>query len=83
MNTRHHPDNATIMAYAAGTLDEAFAVLVSCHLEVCKTCRDQLAAANELGGSMLSDVVDTVEPDAGSFGRLLEKISTATIDETS
>ncbi len=79
MKTLHHPDDSTLMAYAAGTLDEAFAVLVSCHLEVCKECREKFAAANEIGGSVLSDSVEKVEPDAGSFGRLLEKISTSPV----
>lgn len=75
MNIKHHPDNATIVAYAAGTLPEAHAVLVSCHIEVCADCRSQLQAAEALGGAMLCEEVDTTAPLDGSFGRLLEKIS--------
>ena len=75
MNIKHHPDAATIVAYASGTLDEAFAVLVSCHLETCSHCRAQVDTANQLGGTVLDEITDIVEPDAGSFGRLLERIS--------
>lgn len=81
MNIKHHPDEATIVAYASGTLDEAFAVLVSCHLESCSECRDRLATANSVGGAALADMVETIEPDAGSFGRLLERISISQPEE--
>ncbi len=75
MNIKHHPDEATIMAYAAGSLEEAHAVLVSCHLEVCAHCRSLLQSAEALGGAILCEEIDDSVPDEGSFGRLLEKIS--------
>lgn len=81
MSIKHHPDDATIIAYASGTLDEAFAVLISCHLETCPDCHDRLATANTVGGAVLADMTDTIEPDAGSFGRLLERISISPSDE--
>ena len=74
MNIKHHPDDASIMAYAAGTLDEAFAVLVSCHLEKCAHCRETLKTAELVGGAMLENSEDAIVSD-GSFGRLLEKIN--------
>ncbi len=74
MNIKHHPDDASIMAYAAGTLDEAFAVLVSCHLETCAHCRETLKTAELIGGAMLEGSEDVNVSD-GSFGRLLEKIN--------
>lgn len=74
MTIKHHPDEATIMAYAAGTLDEAFAVLVSCHLEKCAHCREVLKTAELIGGSAL-ETTEEASIDHGSFGRLLEKIS--------
>ena len=75
MNTRHHPDEATIVAYASGTLDEGFAVVVSCHLEVCAECRSRLRTAEALGGAMMCDETETVAVSDGAFGRLLEKMS--------
>ena len=76
MNTTHHPDEATLMEYAAGTLDEAFAVTVSCHLEICPDCRKAVRAAEAMGGAMLCEQVGAPVAE-GSFGRLLEKISAA------
>lgn len=74
MNIKHHPDEATIVAYAAGTLDEAFAVLVSCHLETCSHCREVLKTAEMIGGATLETTEDAAVAD-GSFGHLLERIS--------
>lgn len=74
MSIKHHPDESTLLAYAAGTLDEAFAVLVSCHLETCSGCRSRLKTAEQMGGAAL-ECVEESPVDQGSFGRLLEKIS--------
>ncbi len=74
MKIKHHPDDATILAYAAGTLDEGFAVLVSCHLETCPHCRQSLKTAEMIGGAALESTEEAAIAD-GSFGRLLERIS--------
>lgn len=81
MSINHHPDKSTIMAYAAGTLDEAFAVVVSCHLEACEVCRDALKTSELIGGAALDDCEEALI-DAGSFGRLLEKIDAKQVAET-
>ena len=77
MNITHHPDPATIAAYASGTLDEAFAVLISCHLEICADCREKYAEATAVGGALLETMDDCAPINEGSYGRLLEKISVA------
>ena len=77
MTIAHHPDMATLIEYAAGTLDEAFAVTVSCHLEVCDQCRKSVRSAAALGGSFLCEETGVEPLGEGSFGRLLEKISAA------
>lgn len=74
MNIKHHPDDSTIMAYAAGTLDEAFAILTSCHLEACSSCREKLRTFELIGGAALEDTEDAPVSD-GAFGRVLERIS--------
>lgn len=74
MKIKHHPDEATIMAYAAGTLDEAFSVLVSCHLEVCSQCRQTLRTFQDIGGAGL-ETMPEARLDEGSLGRALETIS--------
>ena len=45
MKIDHHPDDATFMAYAAGTLSEGFSLVVAAHLEYCLRCRNNLAKA--------------------------------------
>lgn len=74
MNINHHPDETTLISYAAGTLDEAFAVIVSCHLQICETCRETVRTAELIGGTHLEQS-EEVPLSQGSFGRLLEKIS--------
>ena len=54
------------MAYAAGTLDEAFSVLVSCHIEVCEHCQEVLKTAEQIGGANL-DKVTEAQLDEGSL----------------
>jgi putative transcriptional regulator len=49
----HHLDDSTLLAYAAGTLDEAFSVVAAAHVTVCPACRSALHAAEALGGELL------------------------------
>ena len=73
MSASFHPDPATLMAYAAGTLDEAFAVVVSCHLETCDQCAQEVRDLERLGGASLDNSSEARLSD-GAFGRVLEKI---------
>ena len=77
MTSKHHPDDATLMAYAAGSLDEAFAVVVSCHLETCPECRKAVRLAEAIGGNELENGSEKAEVSEGAFGRLLECIAVA------
>lgn len=52
----HHPSDATLTAYAAGTLPEALALVVSTHLSFCPACRPVVATAEMVGGAMLEDL---------------------------
>ena len=49
----HHLDDATIIAYAAGTLGEAHGFAVATHLAYCDACRSAVRQAENLGGSLL------------------------------
>jgi putative transcriptional regulator len=59
----HHLDDATILAYAAGTLDEAFNVVVASHIAWCKTCREASQQAALIGGEVLGSLEDTAVSD--------------------
>jgi putative transcriptional regulator len=53
VNITHHLDDATILAYAAGTLGEAHGFAVATHLAYCSTCRASVRQAESYGGELL------------------------------
>lgn len=53
MKPNHHLDDATLLSYSAGALPTALAVVASSHLERCKTCREQLRDADQIGGALM------------------------------
>ncbi len=56
MNISHHFDDATLMAYSAGTLPQGMALLVACHLHWCEHCRGRVDETNAVGGALLNDI---------------------------
>lgn len=55
MKITHHLDDATLVAYAAGTLGEAHSVVVAAHAALCPTCREAIRAAERVGGFLLEE----------------------------
>jgi len=53
LKPNHHLDDSTLLAYAAGTLDEAFSVVAAAHVAVCPACRNAVRAAEAVGGELL------------------------------
>jgi putative transcriptional regulator len=69
----HHPTDATLLEYAAGTLPEALAVVAAVHIAQCTVCRQVLATLEATGGTLLEDVPPVpLEPSA--FDRLLARL---------
>lgn len=60
---KHHLTDALLMGYAAGTLPEAFNLVVATHISMCDTCRAALAEYDAVGGEVMLDVepVDLAE----------------------
>lgn len=54
----YHPDDMTLMNYAAGSLSIPQALAVSMHLCFCHECRDLVKNFNHLGGALL----ETIKP---------------------
>ena len=52
---KHHLNDAVLMAYSAGTLPEAFNLMVAAHLSLCDACRAQAESFDALGGEILDD----------------------------
>lgn len=53
MKISHHFDDATLMAYSAGTLPQGMALLVACHLHWCAHCRQRARSTDAIGGALL------------------------------
>lgn len=60
---KHHLTEPLLMGYAAGTLPEAFNLVVATHISMCDTCRAALAEYDAVGGEVMMDVapVDVAE----------------------
>ena len=78
MTIAHHLDDATILAYAAGTLGEALSVAAACHISMCPECRTAVRKAEALGGEILDDLQVSAVSDvcrAATLGRLNDKVA--------
>jgi putative transcriptional regulator len=54
-NVKHHLTDSLLMAYSAGTLPEAFNLIVAAHISLCDECRAQLASFDSVGGALLEE----------------------------
>lgn len=77
MNVKHHLDEATVMAFAAGTLPTPIALVVSAHLSLCPSCRKRVRAAEAIGSAMLEET-KPVGLSAGSVNNLFERLEAET-----
>jgi putative transcriptional regulator len=68
-----HPDPEVVLAYAAGTLDEASSVLVATHLALCPRCRRDAARLDAVGGA-LADGLEPVPLSAGALEATLARL---------
>lgn len=59
MRPAHHLDHSTVLAYAAGTLDEAFNVVIASHLAMCPDCRAAVRAAEAVGGELIGNLPES------------------------
>lgn len=76
MNIHHHLQPETLMAYAAGTLPAAMALVVGCHIEGCARCRHELQSAESIGGQVLESL--PAKPlTEGARNAVLAKLDTA------
>ena len=70
---RHHLTDALLMAYSAGTLPEAFSLVVATHVSMCDECRAALGAYDAMGGALL-DNCDPMEMSEDSFAAALARL---------
>ena len=74
MTIRHHLSDQLLMAYAAGTLPEAFSLVAATHLSMCDDCRAALAGFEAVGGAVL-DATDAAPMAEDSLTAALLRLS--------
>lgn len=63
------------MAYSAGSLPEAFNLMVAAHVSLCDTCRAELESYDSIGGAVLEDSDEVIaQMDGDSLNATLAKI---------
>jgi putative transcriptional regulator len=67
---QHHPSDATLVAYAAGSTVEGISLVVACHLAFCAACREMVVEAEAIGGGLLDDL-DPASLDASARDEML------------
>lgn len=76
MDIRHHLDEATLMAYSAGTLGEALAAVAAAHVEICPQCRADIEDLDLFGGVMLDALAREPMSAAASVGAIRSDVVT-------
>jgi putative transcriptional regulator len=69
----HHPNEEWLISYGAGTLDEAYSLLVASHLAYCGQCRDKVRLAEDLGGVLIGDLPGTAV-GADALDRIMARL---------
>jgi putative transcriptional regulator len=59
MSIQHHPADAFLTAFAAGTLDQGQHVAVATHLASCSRCRTFVRSMEQVGGAVLTRLAPT------------------------
>ena len=70
---KHHLTEPLLIGYAAGTLPEAFNLVVATHISMCDTCRAGLAEYDAVGGEVMLES-EPAELDAESFAATMALI---------
>jgi len=79
---KHHLTDAVLMGYAAGTLPEAFNLLVATHLSLCDTCRARSESFDAVGGEVMAQTPgNDVAMDIDSFAATMSLIAGGAPDE--
>lgn len=58
MSIKHHLDEATLVSYSAGSISQAMALVVACHISMCPSCRERALKSEAIGGMLLEGMGD-------------------------
>lgn len=71
---KHHLNDALLMGYSAGTLPEAFNLVMATHISVCDDCRARMHSFDAIGGEVVS-ALGKQDLAEGSFAATLALIA--------
>ena len=77
MTITHHFEHETLLAYAAGSLPEAFNLIVAAHVSLCDDCRAVVESYDSLGGAVMEDT-PAAEMSSGSLDAALAQLDDLT-----
>ena len=81
-NIQHHLTDSVLMGYAAGTLPEAFNLMVAAHVSLCDRCRAEVESYDAVGGEMLAQLPgEDVALVSGSFAATMALIAGGASDD--
>ena len=75
MSMTHHPSEVTLLAYAAGSLDEGLSVVTAAHIGACRACQDAVRVCEAIGGQLLATLQGT-DLAADALPRALARLDT-------
>lgn len=78
---KHHLNDAILMAYSAGTLPEAFNLIVATHLSMCDACRAHAASFDAVGGEVLDQMVKEHPVSDSSLAATMALIAGGPVDQ--
>ena len=73
MTIEHHPEEATLAAYAAGALDLGQRVALATHVRSCRRCLDWVRAMERFGGALVADSPEA-EMSEGALAKALARL---------
>lgn len=76
----HHLPEDLLIAYAAGSLDEALSLIVATHLTYCPICRRHAHELEEVGGTFL-DRIEPVHLSDDAAGKMLAALEGSSLEE--
>lgn len=74
LTIKHHLNDGLLMAYAAGTLPEAFGLVVAAHISLCDDCRARAEAFEALGGALIEEDADLEPISDEALARVMARL---------
>lgn len=80
MTIIHHPDDATLLSFSAGSLPTSLAIVVSSHLSICNQCKQRVTQADIIGGKLFDNITPINLPESAK-NRLIARLNSTTAND--